>query len=266
MWSTYYCYPKTHRVCLQALNVCLLQFDTPHQGAIKTRAPFLRRKQFGPAQSLVTIQFGLWSLLRYVLHHVLFPSSYINQKTIPCIKQLPGAQALGMQRWKQVIGKHHEGRLHVSNFKRDFKWPSGLFISWWPNYGMELSSLGNKTWSHGSAAEWVQCASLAVFPELLTSMTFAGNAQSLDFFLQLTFASWNPSAKLTHSPGKLKSRHIHISWKSNFRQSRVHAFSEDEDIEPTSNYSPNCGFSSIYSHLPLEQEEWESSVLWYPWI
>lgn len=172
---TYYCYPKTHRAGFQALNVCLLQFDPPR--CYPNRAPFPRRKQSGTAQSLETIQVDLWFLLRYALHHVLILASYINQKPIPLIKQLPGAQVFGMQRRKQGVDKHHEGRLHVSNFR----WLSGLFISWWPNRGMELSCLGNQTWIHGSAIEWVQCPSPAGFPELLMSLTFARNARSLDF-------------------------------------------------------------------------------------
>lgn len=220
---TYDCYPKAHRAAFHVLNVCLPQFDPPR--CYTNRAPFPGRKTSGTARSLETIQFDLWFLLRYILHHVLFLASYINQKPIPLIKQLPGAQAFGMQRRKRGDDKHQKGRLHVSRFKP----PSGLFISRWPSRGMELSCLGNKTWSHDPVTEWVLCPSLAVFAELLMSLTFARSAQSLEF-LQLTFASWNPSVKLTHSPGKFISRHIHISRKSNFKQVHAHACSEDEDI------------------------------------
>lgn len=117
---TCYCCPKTHRAGFQALNGCLLQFDPPR--CCKNRAPFLRTKQSATAQSLETIQFDLWFLLRSVLHHALFLASYINQEPMPFIKQLPGAEAFAMQRGQQAADKLQEGRLHLSNFKRDFKW------------------------------------------------------------------------------------------------------------------------------------------------
>lgn len=92
------------------------------------------------------------------------------------------------------------------------------------------------------------------------------NAQSLDF---CTVNLYKPEPLCETYPQQREaseSKQTHTHFMKEWLQVRTctHVFSEDEDIEPILNYSLDWVFSSIYIHLPLEQEKWESSVQCQP--
>lgn len=90
---TYNCYPKAHRAVFQDLKSCLLRFDPTRY--YKNKAPYWwGEKPSGTAWSLETIQFDLWFLLRYVLHHALFLASLINQNLSHLLNSFLGLRHL----------------------------------------------------------------------------------------------------------------------------------------------------------------------------
>lgn len=206
------------------------------RGTIKTKRHFFffkRKKHSGTARSLETIQFDPWFLLRYVLHHILFLASFINQNRSHLLNsflelrhlECRGPASSCQAPWRWATCESFQEGFQVT------KCPLYLLVTWAGNGVVFLRQWNLEPWIRRGEGTVSQPSSLS------------GTADESDlcqkcmepWFLPLTFVSRNPSVKLTHSPGKLKPRHIHISWKRGFKRVHAHAFSEDEDIETTLN-------------------------------
>lgn len=240
------------------------------QGTIKTKAPFfffLRRKYSGTVGSLETIQFDLWFLLRYVLHHTLFWASFINQNLSHLLNsflelrhlECRGPASSCRAPWRWATSESFQEGFQVT------KWPLYLLMTWAGNGVVFLRQCNLEPWirrGEGTVSQPSRLSGTADECDLCQKCTEP-------WFLPLTFACRDPSVKLTHSPGKLKPR------QTQFMKARLQAGAcacvlrgwrhrnHFKLVSQLCFFFPQAFISIL---LPPEQEKWESSVLCHPYI